>query len=78
MSGDLPEALKRAAELADAYDKAGTTQGWAKARQSILGWAEAVEALSYCHDCNSATDIGCYSCAVITKFIKAMLGGDDE
>ena len=41
----LDEALKRAAELADAYDKAGTSLGWIRARQSVLGWAEAVEAM---------------------------------
>ena len=74
----LPEALKRAAEFADAYDKAGTSLGWIRARQAVLGWAAAIQALmddghgtpNWHHD-------GCTGCTSTAKFITAMLGGDD-
>ena len=70
----LPEALKRAAELADAYDKAGTTRAWTRARQSMLGWAAAIQALA--NEPTRAVTIQRQE--AIASFCDSMLGGDDE
>ena len=72
----LDAALELAAETLEGYKELGPILGPSEeaAQEYLAGWAEAIRALA-----NEPTRaISIQRQEAITKFIKAMLGGDDE